>query len=558
MFDKNAAVFIDRDGTLIRDVGYLRSIEEIEILPGVVEGLARLRARGFKLVLVTNQSAVGRGLLTESALEGIHAELQRRVGTFDGVYYCPHHPTDALGRYRVTCDCRKPGAGMVERASRELNLDAAASYVIGDQPGDMQLARRVGAKGVFLGRIDAGAAGDAPELAAHVESFHAAVRWIVADRCGAAPRSAAAAGRGKENSKLLVVQTSFIGDVVLAQPLVAALRREFPTARLDVLCTPPVAELVRAGPHVDDVLCYDKRGDDRGVGGLYRLVQELKQRSYTLAVSPHKSFRTAWLLAAAGIPLRVGFRQSAGWFLYHRRVRRDAAEHEVLRNLSLLSALGVDPRAADPELTLAVASRQRCAAAKKLAALGVPGAGRQFVFGINPGSVWRTKRWSIEGFAALIGALKAKYACHVLIFGGPDDAAIAGAIQALSGGAAIDAAGAFTLAELPAALERCDVLISTDSAPMHMAVARGVPVVAVFCATTPSLGFYPFSSRSVVVHKDLHCRPCGSHGGRRCPLGTYACIEGIPAGAVAGAVERVLARRSVRAGCSYVPEFVTV
>lgn len=445
---------------------------------------------------------------------------------------------------------------MVERASRELDLDPSASYVIGDQPSDMQLARRVGAKGVFLGRVGPRANAAAPEFAAHVETFHAAVRWIVNDRYGAAEHRVV--GPATDSSRILVVQTSFIGDIVLAQPLLAALRQKFPTARLDVLCTPSVAGLLQASPHVDDVLSYDKRGYARGVRGVYRLAGELKQRSYTLAVSPHKSFRTAWLLALAGIPLRVGFRQSAGWFLYHRCVRRDAAQHEVLRNLSLLSGLGMDPRAVPPELMLAVAPHQRRRAAEKLAALGVPGPGRQFVFGINPGSVWRTKRWSSEGFAGLIRALKANYACDVLVFGGPDDAATAGAIQALCGGAGIDATGAFTLAELPAALERCDVLIATDSAPMHMAVARGVPVVAVFCATTPSLGFYPFSSCSIVVQKGLHCRPCGSHGGRRCPLGTYACIEEVPVGAVMDCVERVLARRNAAAGCSYVPEFVTV
>ena len=176
---KHVAVFIDRDGTLIRDVGYLSRLQEIEVLPRVAEGLALLRARGFKIVLVTNQSGVGRGFLTEEELHRIHDELQRRVGVFDGVYYCPHHPAAAIGVYRIACDCRKPAGGMVERASRDLNLDLKASYVIGDQMSDMQMARGVGAKGVFLGRSEAGSGG--ADFATVQKGFYEAVQWILED-----------------------------------------------------------------------------------------------------------------------------------------------------------------------------------------------------------------------------------------------------------------------------------------------------------------------------------------------------------------------------------------
>jgi len=376
----------------------------------------------------------------------------------------------------------------------------------------------------------------------------------VADLDGSESRS----GTGDLSENILVVQTSFIGDAVLVQPLVSTLREHFPGCTLTVLCAPAVAELLRASLQVNHVLTYDKRGDARGIGGLYRFARTLAGNSYSMAISAHKSLRTALLLWLARIPLRIGFRQSAGWFLYHRRVRRDPKRHEVLRNLSLLGALGIELEEVQPDLKLAVALPQHNAVADKLESLGVTGELGRVRFGINPGSVWPTKRWSIAGYAALVVALKAKYVCDVLIFGGPDDVPTAEAIQKESGGSAIDLTTQFTLAELPAALERCDVLISNDSAPMHMAVARGVPVVAVFCATTPGLGFYPFSGRSVVVQKNLHCRPCGSHGGRRCPLGTYGCIEGVGVASVLHAVHRVLERPMDAGRYSYTPEFVTV
>jgi D-glycero-D-manno-heptose 1,7-bisphosphate phosphatase len=147
-------VFIDRDGTLIRELGYLASLQQIEVLARVPESIRLLRENGFKVIVITNQSAVARGLLQEKDLQRIHHELEERLarsGAFlDGIYYCPHHPTEGINAYRVWCDCRKPNVGMVTRAARELNLDLSRSYVVGDQSTDMELATRIGAKGVLI------------------------------------------------------------------------------------------------------------------------------------------------------------------------------------------------------------------------------------------------------------------------------------------------------------------------------------------------------------------------------------------------------------------------
>lgn len=151
---KVGAVFLDRDGTLVRDVGYLNCEEQLEILSGVPEAIRRLRAEGFKVVVVTNQSAVARGRLVESDLLKINETLRQRLAQsgaiLDGIYYCPHHPTEGLGSYRVACNCRKPNTGMVRRACQELGLDPSISYVVGDQETDMDLAERVGATGILI------------------------------------------------------------------------------------------------------------------------------------------------------------------------------------------------------------------------------------------------------------------------------------------------------------------------------------------------------------------------------------------------------------------------
>ena len=176
------AVFLDRDGTLIRDVGYLRRIDDLEILPKVPEALRLLRAQGFKLVLVTNQSAVARGWLSEEELAAIHAALAtalaRGGARLDAIYYCPHHPVEGQGAYRLHCACRKPDIGMIERAAVELGVDPAVSYVVGDQQTDVELAHRVGATALLIGREPPPSMVEA-RAAAFVGDLWQAARWIV-------------------------------------------------------------------------------------------------------------------------------------------------------------------------------------------------------------------------------------------------------------------------------------------------------------------------------------------------------------------------------------------
>jgi heptosyltransferase II len=140
-------VFLDRDGTLNYDPGYLKVAAELKLLAGVGPALARLKGSGAKLIVVTNQSGVGRGMLTLKDLEAIHARLQGLLelegAALDAIYFCPHHPDDG-------CRCRKPNVGMVERAVSELQLDLRRSYMIGDHARDIQLANRVGAKAILL------------------------------------------------------------------------------------------------------------------------------------------------------------------------------------------------------------------------------------------------------------------------------------------------------------------------------------------------------------------------------------------------------------------------
>jgi D-glycero-D-manno-heptose 1,7-bisphosphate phosphatase len=148
------AVFLDRDGTLIEERNYLDRLDLIAPFPGVASALARLRDAGFALVVVTNQAGVARGLFDERFVRAAHehlAALFARDGIIlDGYYYCPHHPEGVVDAYRRECRCRKPAPGMVEEAARDLDLDVARSFVVGDKWLDVELASNAGARGILV------------------------------------------------------------------------------------------------------------------------------------------------------------------------------------------------------------------------------------------------------------------------------------------------------------------------------------------------------------------------------------------------------------------------
>ncbi len=328
---------------------------------------------------------------------------------------------------------------------------------------------------------------------------------------------------------VLVVQTGFLGDVVLATPVLAELKRQWPMARITVLVRPEAAPLLRGHPYVDAVWTDDKRGRERGPRGLWRVAGRLRRGGFDCAVGLHKSLRTALLLALARIPLRVGFRQSAGWFLYHRRAALPASAHAAQRQLALLGALDFDcDGLARP---LLVADPQARLELRRLLSAAGLAAGREYV-ALAPGSAWATKRWIAEGYAQVASAVRASGE-EVVFVGAPSESASIEDVRRRAGGG-ISLAGVTDTAVLVAAIEGAQALVCNDSAPMHIAQALSVPVVAIFGPTSPQMGFGPRFEPAVVVEESLDCRPCSRHGGRHCPLGTHACMKGI-------APQRVLA-----------------
>jgi D-glycero-D-manno-heptose 1,7-bisphosphate phosphatase len=182
---RRRGVFLDRDGTINRDRGFVHRPEDFEFVPKAAESIRRLNRKGFAVVVVTNQSGVGRGLYTEEDVENLHryvnARLREEGARIDRFYFCPHHPGATLLEYRRRCACRKPEPGMILRAMRELDIGAEGSYLIGDMIRDIQAGNRAGVKTILIaeGESESGAPDSRPDY--RVSSLAEAVSCLLAE-----------------------------------------------------------------------------------------------------------------------------------------------------------------------------------------------------------------------------------------------------------------------------------------------------------------------------------------------------------------------------------------
>ena len=332
--------------------------------------------------------------------------------------------------------------------------------------------------------------------------------------------------------RILVIQTAWLGDVVLTTPLFAALKRTWPRASLSVVVTPASAPLLANLPDVDGLIVHDKRRG--GLKDLGRVMAAVRGGGFDLVVSPHRSARSALLAWRSGAPHRVGYVEASCARAYNIRVRRPHERHEVERILALAAAVGAKVEwDARPRL---VATAEERAAARVLAG------GKPYAL-VSPSSAWETKRWTPTGFAAAADWLAAR-GLAVVLTGPPGDVAVGAAVEAAMTTPAINLFGRTDIRGLVALVAEAAVVLANDSAPIHIAAAFDVPTVAVFGATVPAQGFGPRASRAEVVEvSGLECRPCGAHGGRKCPPKHFKCMSDINAAAVTAALGRVLPAR---------------
>ncbi|MFN3947770.1 MAG: glycosyltransferase family 9 protein [Aquificaceae bacterium] len=301
--------------------------------------------------------------------------------------------------------------------------------------------------------------------------------------------------------KILIWQTAYLGDVVLATPLIRTIKENFPSSYISFVGRSFIKDLLK-GFDVE-LIPFDK-----GIRESFDMVKRLRRGKYQIAISPHISFRTALILYASGIPTRIGFDRSEMPWLYTHRVKHQWHKHEVDRNLELLRPIGVKVLQRMPILFVEEEEKE-----KVVKRFNLP---KEFLV-IAPFSNFRLKEWYLDGWRELVENLP----LPVVVVGAERDIERSKQLQKV-----INLVGKTSLRELMAIISLSKAVVACDSSPIHIANAFRVPAISIYTATSPHYGFYPLIGDH--LKPDLPCSPC-SPNPKRCKTGTYACLNSVEA-----------------------------
>ncbi len=336
---------------------------------------------------------------------------------------------------------------------------------------------------------------------------------------------------------VLVVRTDRIGDVVLALPMVTVLRENLPGSRISMLLRSYTSALVEGFAGLDTIITYDESGVQKG---FFALLAELRARRFDLVVVSHPTFRIAFLMALAGIPVRVGSGYRWYSFLFNKKVfehRKTAEKHESEYNVSLLQAVGIRaPRV--PHIELAIPESSNEAAASELKRLGVSQAERFVV--LHPGSGGSARDWSAEKFGDLARGLS-DHGLKVVVTGTNTERELVDQVLTRSGGAALSSVGVMSLKVLAAFIGRARLFVSNSTGPLHIAAAVGTPVIAFYppIRECSARRWGPLAEKQDVFTADnVTCSRC--HGG---PCQGNDCMDQIKVEDVLAAARTLLATK---------------
>jgi len=317
--------------------------------------------------------------------------------------------------------------------------------------------------------------------------------------------------------KILVIQTAFIGDVVLATSLIENLHQQFPEVMIDILVRKGNESLFQAHPFLNQVLVWDKKNNkyQNWVGLLFKI----RSIQYDVVLNAQRFAATGAWTAFSKAKIKIGFDKNPFSFLFTHAVVHQFSEkgqHEIDRNHQLLSSLFMT-KVAMPKLYPTASDELAVSSYQQLPYLC-----------IAPASVWFTKQFSLEKWVDLINEVPFKG--FIYLIGGPGDKLLCDQIlQKINRRSVVNLAGRLSFLASAALQKKAVLNYVNDSAPMHFASAVNAPVVAVYCSTLPNFGFGPLSDHSFVVQTNeaLSCRPCGIHGKKQCPLKHFDCAKTI-------------------------------
>ena len=313
---------------------------------------------------------------------------------------------------------------------------------------------------------------------------------------------------------ILIIQTAFIGDVILATPLISALHQQYPDAQISMLVRKGNETLVQFHPHLKEVLIWDKQAFK--YGNLFRVIGKVKSKKYDWVINIQRFGASGLLTWLSGAKQKTGFDKNPFSFCYTSKKAHQISnnQHEIQRNLSLIQD---NPPLVRPEIFIPEKDKK---------------AAEVFMHSpyvcIAPASVWFTKQFPVEGWVKLCDSLPTEQ--NIYLLGSQEDDALTNEIiKKTAHLKVISLCGKLNLLQSAALMAQATMNYVNDSAPMHLASALNAPVKAVFCSTIPEFGFGPVSDNSTIIQTNvnLNCRPCGLHGHKACPEGHFKCATTI-------------------------------
>jgi histidinol-phosphate phosphatase family protein len=515
-------VLFDRDGTLVRDIAYNGDPDRVEPMPGAAPAVARLRAAGFRVGVVSNQSGIGRGLLDADTVARVNARIDELVGPFDTWQVCPHAAADR-------CRCRKPAPGLVTAAARAMGTTPQRCVVVGDIGSDVDAAAAAGATGLLV-PTEVTLAAEVARAPAVVRDLAGAVDWILArERLLRPPVPAAPAG-----GRVLAVRADSAGDVLICGPAIRALAAR--AGAVHLLCGPRGRAAGQLLPGVDEVIEWPVPWIDAGAGpidpaSVAALLTEVGRRRIDEAViftSYHQSaLPLALLLRLAGVGRISAISDDFAGSLLDVRHRVPPGVPEPERALSLAAAAGYPlPDGADSGLRINVNGINVGRADPGAG----PGPARGYVL-VHPGASVPARACPPERCAQIVAAL-AGAGRSVVVTGGPDERELTAFV---AGEVAENRGGATDLAGLARLIAGADALVSGNTGPAHLAAAVGTPVVSLFAPTVPFGQWGPYQVPTVRLGEQLAA--CRDSRAVQCPVPGHPCLSRIDPADVVAAVD---------------------
>ena len=319
--------------------------------------------------------------------------------------------------------------------------------------------------------------------------------------------------------QFLIIQTAFIGDVVLATGLIEKLHQHFPEAQIDFMVRKGNEGLLLAHPYLRNVIVWDKKVNK--LRNLVRIIRQVRQTRYDTLINVQRFAATGILTAFSGATQTIGFDKNPLSFLFSKKIKHVVSavgmpRHEIQRNNDLITTI-TDGIASKPRLYPSRLDFDSVHQYKSITYLT-----------ISPASVWFTKQYPKEKWISFIQKLPHVY--HIYLLGGPGDKVLADEIQiACISSRVTNLCGKLSFLQSAALMKDATMNYVNDSAPMHFASAMNAPVTAVYCSTLPLFGFGPLSDQTHIVEipEPLYCRPCGLHGRSSCPESHFLCARKI-------------------------------